>query len=79
MLFIIPNWTGAFDEELTFGNEFESCEIVLTTQSTAVYNHFLNSYLSEIPFLLLRGLVRQEEIRAGLSADQTSAPRRLSI
>lgn len=57
---MILNWAGDFDEELTFGNEFVSREIVLTTPLTAVYNNFLNSYLSEIPFLLLRGLVRQE-------------------
>lgn len=57
---MILNWAGDFDEELTFGNEFVSREIVLTMPSTAVYNNFLNSYLSEIPFLLLLGLVCQE-------------------
>lgn len=58
--FKILYWTGDFDEELSFGNEFISREIVLTTPSTAVYNNFLYSYLSEIPFLLLRRLVHQK-------------------
>lgn len=59
-IFMILSCAGDFDKELTLGNEFVSREIVLTTPSTAVYNNFLNSYLSEMPFLLLRGLVSQE-------------------